>query len=337
MKALRSLLLVLVLAGILVAAGCGGSEGVPENAVAVVDGEEISKTDLDQLLDRVKTSYESQKRDFPKVGTTAYQGLETQAVAYLVQRLEYEQQAGELGIEVTEKDLDAKVAEVRKQYFGGNDKKFLKQLKEQGYTEASFRDDLRSQLLSEKLYKEVTKGTSVTDAEIQKYYQDNKAQYEVPDSREVRHILVQTKAEADALYDQIKGGGDFAALAKQKSKDPGSASNGGKLTISRGQTVAPFDATAFNLPKGSLSRPVKTEFGYHLIQPISDVKAGTTTPLAKVKSQIRRQLLDEKRNEKAQKWASDLQSEYEDKVEYAEGFEPPAAATESTEPATTTG
>ena len=88
----------------------------------------------------------------------------------------------------------------------------------------------------------------------------------------MRHILVKTRAQANGLYDQLQAGGDFAVLAKKFSEDTGSKANGGKLTISRGQTVAPFDQTAFLLKKNDISRPVKTEFGYHIIQPIGDVK-----------------------------------------------------------------
>ena len=85
----------------------------------------------------------------------------------------------------------------------------------------------------------------MTDAQIQEYYAKNKAQYSQPQSRDVRHILVKTKKQADDLYAQLQDGANFAALAKQFSEDTGSKANGGKLTISKGQTVAPFDQTAF--------------------------------------------------------------------------------------------
>ena len=95
----------------------------------------------------------------------------------------------------------------------------------------------------------------------------------------MRHILVKTKAQADSIYNQLKAGADFAALAKKYSQDPGSKDNGGKLTIIRGQTVAPFDTTAFLLSTNTISRPVKTQYGYHVIQPISAIKPAEDDPV----------------------------------------------------------
>ncbi len=106
---------------------------------------------------RAKKSYESQQRDFPKAGTPEYQSLQTQAVAFLVQREEYEKEAGSLGVDVTEEEVDKRVDEVRKQYFSGNQKELEKQIKQQGYTLDTFRADIRAQLVSEAIYEEVTK------------------------------------------------------------------------------------------------------------------------------------------------------------------------------------
>ena len=221
-----------------------------------------------------KKSYTSQKRAFPKAGTAEYQSLQTQAVAFLVQRAEYNKQADQLKIAVTDKEVENRITQVKKQYFAGSQAKLEKQLKEQGYTTESFRADIEAQLLSEKIYDDVTKDVKVTDAQIAKYYAENKSQYQVAESRDVRHILVKTKAEADKIYDEIKAGGDFGALAKKYSLDTGSKAAGGKLTITRGQTVAAFDTTAFLMSTNQVSHPIKTEFGYHVIQPISDVKPG---------------------------------------------------------------
>lgn len=317
---------------LLAAAGCGGSGGganVPAGAVAVVDGAQISKAELDALLGRAKKSYTMQKRQFPKAGTPEYQSLQTQAVAYLVQRKEYEQEAGKLGLTVSDKEIAARIAQIKKTYFKGDQKKLDKQLADQGYSPEGFRADIRSQLLSEKLYKQVTKAATVSAAEVRQYYDQNRSQYVVPESRVVRHILVKTKAQADRVYADLQKGGDFAALAKQLSIDPGSKSIGGKLTISKGQTVPEFDRVAFQLKTGETSKPVKTQFGYHVIQAVGPIKPGSVTSFARVKAQIEKLLLDKKKAAEVQTWAAGVKKRYGTRVTYASGFAPPPAATQS--------
>lgn len=321
----------------LVAAGCGGSDEVPTNAVAVVDGSTVTRASLDELLTRAKLSYAAQKRSFPKAGTSEYQTLQTQAVAYLVQRQEYASEAEKLGIQVKDTQIAKKVDQVRKQYFSDNQAKFVQGLKEQGYTEATLREELRSQLLTEGIYDKVTAAAKVTDADVKSYYAKNKANYSVPESRAVRHILVKTKAEADRIRAELVSGGDFAALAKANSLDPGSKDQGGKLTVSKGQTVAPFDKAAFSLETNEVSKPVKTQFGYHIIQPLAAVKAGSVTPLSQVQDQIRTQLVSQKKNDAVNDWVANVEKEYKGKVQYAVGFEPPDTSTTTGETTTSGG
>jgi len=319
----------------LVAVGCtGDTDEVPADAVAVVDGTTITRQSLDELLARAKKSYTAQKRDFPKAGTPEYQSLQTQAVAFLVQREEYAREAETLDVTVTDAQIAKKVDEVKTQYFAGDQAKFEKGLADQGYTVAALREDIQSQLVTEGIYAKVTKDVKVSDADLKSYYAENKKNYSVAESRDVRHILVKTKAQADKLQDQLEGGADFAVLAKQSSLDPGSKNEGGKLTITRGQTVEPFDKAAFSLEIDELSAPIKTEFGYHLIQPLAAVKAGSVTPFAQVKAQIRSQLEGERKNAAVNDWVADTQKSYEDKVTYAAGFEPPDTST-GTEETTT--
>lgn len=360
MKPMRiAFALVLVALGAFLAAGCGGSEqSVPSGAVAVVGGTEVTKDDLDALLDRAKKSYVSQNKDFPKVGTADFRSLQQQAVAYLVQRAEYDQEADSMDIEVSDKAVDARIAEVKKTYFDNSQAKLDKQLKTQGYTPETFRADIRAQLVSEKLYDKVTSDVSVSDTDLKKYYDDNISQYKTPESRDVRHILVAVNKEgvdiadvksggdtkvdfersrpiADRLYQELTSGADFASLAKKESQDPGSKANGGKLTIAKGQTVPAFDKMAFQLDTDQISKPVKTEYGYHLIMPISAVKPAATTPFEKAKASIKAQMLETEKQEAVQKWAEETKQSWEKKVSYGEGYAPPVAAT--TDSATTTG
>ena len=231
-------------------------------------------------MNGTKSAYIARKTAFPKPGTTQYKALQDQTMKYLVQQSELEQKAKSLGIEVTDKDVQARIKQIKKQYFANNEAKYQQQLKAQGLTEELLALNLKGQILSEKIYAKVTGGVKVTDADVTKYYNDHKSTYSKAASRDVRHILVNSKSLADTIEKQLKSGGDFATLAKKYSKDPGSAAQGGKLTISKGQTVAPFDKVAFSLKTNELSPPVHTTYGWHIIQALSAVKPATQQPLA---------------------------------------------------------
>jgi parvulin-like peptidyl-prolyl isomerase len=328
-----TLLLGSVAAVLFVAAGCGGSNNVPSGAVAKVGSTTVSQEQFQTLIDQAKRSYRVQKRPFPKAGSTEYSTLQNQAIQYLVQRAEFAQKAKDLDVDITDKQIDDRLTQIKKQYFGGSDTKYRKQLKQQGLTEQQVRDDIQAQLVSEAIFKKVTEGVKVTDADVKKYYDDHKTQYGVPEQRDIAHILVKNKALADKLYDQIQNGANFSALAKKYSQDPGSKNQGGKLTISKGQTVAPFDQTAFLMRTGQVSHPVKTEFGYHIIKALGPIKAARTTPFSEVKESIRQQLAQTKKNEAMTKWVNDVKKEFAKKVHYQVGYAPPSTSTA----ATTTG
>jgi parvulin-like peptidyl-prolyl isomerase len=91
--------------------------------------------------------------------------------------------------------------------------------------------------------------------------------------------------------------------------------------------VAPFDQTAFLMKVGQISRPVKTQYGFHVIQAIGEIKPAKTTPLADVKNAIRQQLLQTKKNDKMNKWVQETKKEYRDKIRYQVGFAPQKTTT----------
>jgi len=272
---------------------------------------------------RAKKSYDAQKRDFPKPGSTEYEQLKGQAITFLVQQAEVEEQAESMGIDISDDKVDKEIARYKKQFYGGSDERYEKAVKQQGLTDEQARDAIRQQLVSQALFKKVTGDVKISDADIQEYYSSHKTQYVQPESRDVRHILVPKKELADSLYQQLKGGANFAQLAKRYSKDPGSAANGGKLTVTKGQTVPEFDKTAFSLKNGELSQPVKTQYGYHIIQALSAIKASTTTPLSKVTASIKQQLEQQKKNEKITSWLEDTKKDYcGGKIKYQVGYQP---------------
>jgi peptidyl-prolyl cis-trans isomerase C len=107
---------------------------------------------------------------------------------------------------------------------------------------------------------------AVTEAEMRKIYDDAAKQITSEEEVHARHILVETEDEAKQIIADLKKGGDFAAIAKAKSKDPGGAEGGDLGFFTRGQMVPEFSDAAFKLPAGQLSDPVKSQFGWHVIK-----------------------------------------------------------------------
>ncbi len=310
---------------VLLVAGCGGTStaSLSSDDAAVVGSKPITKDQFQSLMDRAKKSYESQKRPFPKPGSTEYEQLKGQAVTFLIQRAEFEQEAEGMGIKITDDKVNKRIEQLKKQFYGGSEQRYERTLKQQGLTQDQAKEEVRAQLISEELFKKVTGDVKVSKDEIKAYYNSHKSQYGQPQTRDVRHILVAKKALADQLYAQLKAGANFAKLAKKYSKDPGSASNGGKLTVSKGQTVPAFDKTAFNLKKGQLSPPVHTQYGYHIIQALSAVKPAQTSSLSKVQSSIKQQLEQQKKNEAMTKWVDEKKQSFcKSGIKYQVGYQP---------------
>jgi foldase protein PrsA len=319
------------------AAGCGSeNQSVGANDVAVVGDQTISKDQFDRLMDQAKKNYAANKQQWPAAGTQQYTALRKQAMQFLVQRAEFEQKAADLGIKVTDSDVDKQLATIKAQYFGKGgkcdptcEKKFSAELKKQNLTTDQVRDDVGANVVQNKIYEKVTAGVQVSDKDVADYYKKNKAQYVQPESRDVRHILVKKKALADQIYQQLLSGASFAALAKKYSTDPSSKDSGGKLTISKGRQVPEFDKVAFKLKAHQIAKPVKTTYGWHVIEALTPIKAQSVTKLSEVETAIRQQLLGQKKQAEMRKWVDDTTKEFESKTTYQVGYEPPATTTGS--------
>jgi len=143
----------------------------------------------------------------------------------------------------------------------------------------------RTKLLMESLLQAEAKA-AVNDAAMKKVYQEAVKQMGEEKEVHARHILVENEADAKAILADLKKGGDFAAIAKEKSKDPGSKENGGDLGyFSKDQMVPEFAEVAFKLDKGQLSDPVKTQFGWHVLR-VEDKRNRPVPEFEKVKDQV---------------------------------------------------
>jgi foldase protein PrsA len=324
---LRSTALLLVaLAATAAMAGCGGGGGggsLAAGVVANVNGEQITQAQLDQVISEAKNRLEAQGQKIPAAGSQEYQAFQQNALQYLVQKIEFKQQADDLGVKVTDKQVDERLARVKKQFFGGSEKKYAQAIAKQKLTDAQVRAELRDSLVAEALFKKIGESANVSEADIQAYYESHYGQ----PSREVAHILVKSKALADQIYRKAKSGADFATLAKRYSIDTGTKTLGGKYTAVKGQSVPSFDKAAFALKDNEISKPVKSQYGWHVIKALGPVK---TTPLKDVKETIRQTLQNQGQQDLVTKWLAGLKTKYASKITYASGFAPPSTDTTTT-------
>src|SRR6188768_1720412 len=179
----------------LAATACGGgSDSVPSDAVAVVDGTEISKAQLAEQMEISRKGYARNKQQFPKAGTPEYQDVQSRNLALLVQFVQLQQAADDLGIEVSDETVDKLENKLIQTSFKGNRAKYEKALKEAGYTAEQYRQMAwLFPMLSSKIFQAVTKDVKATPVEVLGYYSANQSQFGTPESREVRHILISEK------------------------------------------------------------------------------------------------------------------------------------------------
>lgn len=161
---------------------------------------------------------------------------------------------------------------------------------------------MRQNLVASAQLKKIDAGITVSDADVQKAYNDNKKDYE---QVKARHILIapkgspaaqagkkelteeEAKAKAEDLRKQLVAGANFDELAKKESDDVGSGARGGDLgSFGHGQMVPEFEAAAFAAKAGEITPVVKTQFGYHVIK----VESHDSTPLEQVRPTIEKNL-----------------------------------------------
>jgi peptidyl-prolyl cis-trans isomerase C len=181
-------------------------------------------------------------------------------------------------------------------------KKFLKL---QGLDEQAFKTELRTRHTIEALLKAETDRvpSDVPEAELKAYYDQHAAEFQLGERVKASHILVEVPAPGDAaakasaraaaekLLARVRKGEDFAALAMENSKDPGSAPQGGMLPpFGRGEMVPPFEEAAFALKPGEVSTVVETQFGYHVIM-VHERLAPVKEPFETVRDRIREEVV----------------------------------------------
>ncbi|MDD5199807.1 MAG: peptidylprolyl isomerase [Terrimicrobiaceae bacterium] len=263
-----------------------------KDPVAVVDGEKISKAQLQDAFDNaVKAS-----------GMDASKLTEDQQLAgyhKLLDDLIIEKllKAKSADFKVSDEEADAEFAKVKKNF--PDEAAFKKQLDQAGQTEEKLKGLIKDGLQQRKWIDSQTAGqVEVSDADAEKFYKENIKEFAQPDQVRASHILFMVpqgapdaevkkkEAAANAAYERAEKGEDFAKLAKELTEEPNGKERAGDLDFfSKEQMVPEFAAAAFSMKIGDISKPVKTQFGYHVIK-VTDKKAASTAPFEQVKPQL---------------------------------------------------
>jgi peptidyl-prolyl cis-trans isomerase C len=202
-----------------------------------------------------------------------------------------------LGLVPSDAELDQQIATVKSQFPG--EKEFTAALEAQGMTPADLRNDLRENMGIQKVIStKLEPMVQITDEAKHKFYNENQDKMQSPEQVRASHILVKfehgatpeqkeaARKKAADLLTQIKGGADFATLAKANSDDPGSAAKGGDLGLfPKGAMVPPFDQAAFALKVGEVSDLVESPFGFHIIK-VAEHKPAGVSPYEEVQEKI---------------------------------------------------
>lgn len=312
MKKLRWMrLLVPLMILVFMATGCEGPEA---KVIAEVNGDQITQKQLDQHYRMVLSYYRQQigpvdeskdKEVVANLKDSSYEDL-------VVQRLVW-QEAGRRNIKVDEKQVEKDIKTVKEQKDAQEENGYKKFLDENGFDEEFLKQEWRTQNLYFELRNEVSKNETVSDQEVEAYYNDNKDQFKHEAGVQIYHILVETEQTAQEVLDKLAAGQPFAELASAYSIDTGSKISGGDVGVVNANTnfVEPFKTEALQLDPGELlTKPVKTEFGYHIIKAGDKLVEGVW-PLDKYKEDIRATLLQNKQDQVFNSFLEDLRTKAE--------------------------
>lgn len=219
-----------------------------------------------------------------------------QVLDSLISKKIIDQEAKKQNISISEDDLN-KELDVLKNNYGG-EAEFNNALEYYGYNVEDLKKDISMNLKIKKL---IEPSITITDDEIVQYFEENKDTFNQEEQVRARHILVETEEKAKEVKVKLDAGGDFAELAKEYSFD-GSKDIGGELGFfGRGRMVPEFEEAAFSLKINEISEPVKSQFGYHIIQ-VEERKEAKEAKLDESKDKIRESILNEKINEAYETW-----------------------------------
>ncbi len=330
LKRITALIIVLLFS--IAVVGCGSK------TVAIVNGEKITKTQLDKVMKKKKMALEQQGATFTgKEGQMMLKALEQQALEDMITKSLILQAAKKEGVYPSKSEINKQIDEIKARY--GGEKAFKDDLKRFGYTIKEMEELVAFNVAYNSLYEKVTGKIEVTDSEVQDEYNNNKDKYVEPAKIKARAIFIrfndtnqsqasgqpapQVRSEQDAekmamdIIKELDNGADFAKLAEEKSEDERFKSDGGLIKdvagnspYSRGSVMLPkeFDDAVMKLKAGKYTQtPVKTQGGYYIIK-LESLTPEKQMSFEESKDRIKQTLLAGSKQAKFDQYIADLRS-----------------------------
>ena len=249
-----------------------------------------------------------------------YNQLRDQVLEFLIRGNWIEQETKKQNVKVSDKDVQKQIDAAVKQAFQ-KPADFQSFLVRSGLTQADVFYQQRNQLLQQKLTEKVTKAQgNVTQAQIQQYYDKNKSKFATPERRNLRIVLTKTQDKAAQAKKALDSGQSWSAVTKKYSIDQASKAQGGKLSgVAKGQQEKALDDAIFKADKGKLVGPVKTQFGWYVLD-VTGITPAKQQSLEQSSASIKQIIQSDNQRKALDKFGKDYRKRWKAETACRKGF-----------------
>ncbi|MCX8065191.1 MAG: peptidylprolyl isomerase [Candidatus Hydrogenedentes bacterium] len=290
-----------------------------DGIIATVDDEVILVSDIREEIAPLLADLKSKGLSQPEI-QREIENATREALDRYIERLLLYRKAISLGLQVDEKEIDLKVEKIKKRY--GSTEEFNKLLSESGETFSEFRERVKQQLIAlsfaSQKRKEFEKEITISEADMLKYYNEHPEEFSHPDRSLVRRIFLSASKQPEErelvrkrineIFESLQKGADFKELAGTVSEGPEAEQNGLIGWVSKGDLVQELEEFIDKASPGEISRPIETEWGFHILK-IEDKQNAGVIPYEQAKLIIEPKLKEKYVNERYQKWINELKKD----------------------------
>lgn len=285
-----------------------------DSVVAVVNDGVIMRSELDDRIAQVEQQAQAQDGNLPPRSQLAQQVLERMVMDEI--QLQMARQAN---LSVDDTELNRQLRSIAESN-GMTLEQFADAVEADGMTLGGVREEIRREMLMRQVQqRQISQRVTVTDRDVERFLSQQPSQQGQAFIEEIRarHVLVeltptrnedQARARAEQARQRLQQGADFASVAREFSDDRGSAMNGGELGWVRpGQTVPAFEEAMGSLSTNQLSEPVRSQFGYHVIEVLERRRQDVTDESRR--EQVRQAIFQRRANEELQTWQREMREQ----------------------------